>query len=146
MKKIVFFLTAMMSVVLLSVPAAYSDDKTKNSQKETTKMEKVAKQYNCLCTKCNHNWVSTGKPTKCPNCGSKQIVYNERESTSKNTVIEENFIAVVETPLCAQKINTSTTTVAFYSCIEKDLICILHGTPCCAPYECKGTFPNTYCK
>jgi len=34
-------------------------------------------EYNCLCTKCGHNWVSTGKPTKCPNCGSKQITYNK---------------------------------------------------------------------
>lgn len=32
------------------------------------------------------------------------------------------------------------------SCIEKGLTCILNGTPCCAPYECKGKFPNTYCQ
>lgn len=32
------------------------------------------------------------------------------------------------------------------SCIEKDLQCTLNGTPCCVPYECKGKFPNTYCK
>lgn len=32
------------------------------------------------------------------------------------------------------------------SCIEKDLQCTLNGTPCCAPYECKGKFPNTYCQ
>lgn len=32
------------------------------------------------------------------------------------------------------------------NCIEKDLICILNGTPCCAPYKCKGKFPNTYCQ
>jgi hypothetical protein len=32
------------------------------------------------------------------------------------------------------------------NCIEKDLTCILNGTPCCAPYSCKGKFPNTYCQ
>lgn len=32
------------------------------------------------------------------------------------------------------------------SCIEKGLTCILNGTPCCSPYECKGKFPNTYCQ
>jgi hypothetical protein len=32
------------------------------------------------------------------------------------------------------------------SCIEQGLTCILHGTPCCSPYECKGKFPNTSCQ
>jgi hypothetical protein len=32
------------------------------------------------------------------------------------------------------------------SCIEEGLTCILHGTPCCSPYECKGKFPNTTCQ
>lgn len=32
------------------------------------------------------------------------------------------------------------------NCIEKGLTCVLNGTPCCAPYECKGKFPNTYCQ
>jgi hypothetical protein len=30
-------------------------------------------------------------------------------------------------------------------CIEKNRACVLNGTPCCAPYSCKGKFPNTYC-
>ena len=30
-------------------------------------------------------------------------------------------------------------------CIEKDHACVLNGTPCCAPYSCKGKFPNAYC-
>ena len=32
------------------------------------------------------------------------------------------------------------------SCIESGLTCVLNGTPCCAPYECKGKFPNTTCQ
>jgi hypothetical protein len=32
------------------------------------------------------------------------------------------------------------------SCIEGGLTCILNGTPCCPPYECKGKFPNTTCR
>lgn len=32
------------------------------------------------------------------------------------------------------------------NCIEQGLTCVLNGTPCCAPYECKGKFPNTTCK
>ncbi len=32
------------------------------------------------------------------------------------------------------------------SCIEGGLTCVLNGTPCCAPYTCKGKFPNTTCQ
>ncbi|MEN6616408.1 MAG: hypothetical protein ABFD12_07610 [Syntrophorhabdus sp.] len=32
------------------------------------------------------------------------------------------------------------------SCIEGGLTCVLNGTPCCAPYQCKGKFPNTTCQ
>ena len=32
------------------------------------------------------------------------------------------------------------------NCIEQGLTCVLNGTTCCAPYECKGKFPNTTCK
>ncbi|MDD2335780.1 MAG: hypothetical protein PHD01_04295 [Geobacteraceae bacterium] len=32
------------------------------------------------------------------------------------------------------------------SCIDQGLTCVLHGTACCAPYECKGKFPNTTCQ
>jgi hypothetical protein len=32
------------------------------------------------------------------------------------------------------------------SCIDQGLTCILNGTPCCAPYECTGKFPNTTCQ
>ena len=32
------------------------------------------------------------------------------------------------------------------SCIDKGQACVLHGTPCCPPYECKGRFPNTTCQ
>lgn len=32
------------------------------------------------------------------------------------------------------------------NCIEQGLTCVLNGTPCCAPYECKGKFPNTTCQ
>lgn len=35
------------------------------------------KQYDCLCTSCNTSWTSSGKPTKCPSCGSKGITYTE---------------------------------------------------------------------
>jgi hypothetical protein len=39
-----------------------------------------------------------------------------------------------------------TGTVPVPGCIEKDRACVLNGTPCCAPYSCKGKFPNTYCR
>lgn len=32
------------------------------------------------------------------------------------------------------------------NCIEQGLTCVLNGTPCCSPYECKGKFPNTTCQ
>lgn len=31
-------------------------------------------------------------------------------------------------------------------CIEQGQTCTLNGTPCCSPYHCKGTFPNTTCQ
>ena len=91
-----------------------------------------AAEYNGLCTKCNHNWVSTSKPTKCPNCGNTGITYSK--STSENTVNKEKLVA------------GDTNIVLAANCIEQGLICVLNGTPCCAPYECKGNFPNTTCK
>jgi hypothetical protein len=36
--------------------------------------------------------------------------------------------------------------MAWISCIKKDLICIIGGSPCCAGLKCKGKFPNTYCQ
>ncbi|MCC2111932.1 MAG: hypothetical protein KDJ16_07855 [Hyphomicrobiales bacterium] len=32
------------------------------------------------------------------------------------------------------------------SCIDHGQTCTLNGTPCCDPYDCKGSFPNTTCK
>ncbi len=32
------------------------------------------------------------------------------------------------------------------SCIEHGQTCTLHGTACCEPYDCKGSFPNTTCQ
>lgn len=32
------------------------------------------------------------------------------------------------------------------TCIAQNQTCVLHGTPCCGPYQCKGTFPNTICQ
>ena len=31
-------------------------------------------------------------------------------------------------------------------CIAEGLTCVLNGTPCCSPYDCKGKFPNTTCQ
>jgi hypothetical protein len=31
-------------------------------------------------------------------------------------------------------------------CIAKNQACVLNGTPCCSPNECKGNFPNTTCQ
>lgn len=31
-------------------------------------------------------------------------------------------------------------------CIDEGQTCVVHGTPCCGSYECKGTFPNTTCQ
>lgn len=35
---------------------------------------------------------------------------------------------------------------ALPQCVEQNQACTLHGTSCCDPYECKGTFPNTTCQ
>jgi hypothetical protein len=32
------------------------------------------------------------------------------------------------------------------NCIDQGLTCVLNGTPCCAPYSCKGKFPITTCQ
>jgi hypothetical protein len=90
-----------------------------------------AKTYTCLCTKCNYSWVSTSPPTKCPNCGNVGITYSENSSENMN---KEEFVAL------------NTDIVLSFDCIEQGLQCTLNGTPCCAPYNCKGKFPNTYCQ
>jgi len=62
----------------------------------------------------------------------KQITYTE--STNENIAKMEEFAAHSNNILLAG------------GCIEKGLTCVLTGTPCCSPYECKGKFPNTYCQ
>jgi hypothetical protein len=32
------------------------------------------------------------------------------------------------------------------NCIAHGQTCTLYGTPCCAPYSCRGRFPNTTCQ
>jgi|HubBroStandDraft_6_1064221.scaffolds.fasta_scaffold433922_1 hypothetical protein len=32
------------------------------------------------------------------------------------------------------------------SCIGHGQVCVLNGTPCCGPYQCRGPFPNTSCQ
>ncbi|MFA5073842.1 MAG: hypothetical protein WC539_08110 [Nitrospirota bacterium] len=35
------------------------------------------KEYQCYCTKCGSSWTSSGKPSKCPDCGSKAVTYTD---------------------------------------------------------------------
>lgn len=32
------------------------------------------------------------------------------------------------------------------NCIAEGQTCVLHGTPCCGTFKCKGKFPNTTCQ
>lgn len=64
----------------------------------------------------------------------------EKEKTSMN--FGEFAIGSVSTGLDLVAFNS----VPAASCIEQGLTCILNGTPCCSPYECKGKFPNTTCQ
>lgn len=49
-------------------------------------------------------------------------------------------------PIANDLVTSNINIVLAANCIEKGLQCTLNGTPCCSPYECKGKFPNTYCK
>jgi predicted RNA-binding Zn-ribbon protein involved in translation (DUF1610 family) len=99
-----------------------------------------AAEYNGLCTKCNYNWVSTSVPTKCPNCGNTGITYSK--TTSENTTdCTKGYLSAANDFVAGDK-----NIVLAANCIEGGLTCVLTGTPCCAPYECKGKFPNTTCK
>ena len=64
----------------------------------------------------------------------------EKEKKSENT----GNVMLAYVP--ARNVVLPFTTELANSCIEKGLTCILNGTPCCSPYECKGKFPNTYCQ
>lgn len=69
----------------------------------------------------------------------KRCAEKEKKSENSGTVM----LAYVPT---ASTFALPFTTELANSCIEKGLTCILTGTPCCSPYECKGKFPNTYCQ
>ena len=165
MKKIGLVLGVLVVLVLLS-GIAFADPLISNAN---------FNKYN--------NWVSTGVLTKCSNCGSQQVVYNERSNNdckeghshaandfttgekgktySQNCVCaecnkkcgtgHETWCSSYQKPKAKPDIASgilalNINTVLGASCIEKDLQCTLNGTPCCAPYSCKGKFPNTYCK
>lgn len=99
-----------------------------------------AAEYRGLCTKCNHNWVSTSKPTKCPKCGNIAITYNKITSENTTDCTKGDLSAAVDSGAGNNNILLAA------NCIEKGLQCTLNGTACCSPYSCKGKFPNTYCK
>ncbi len=48
--------------------------------------------------------------------------------------------------IAANNSYTGKSVVQGANCIEQGLTCVLNGTPCCAPYTCKGKFPNTTCQ
>ncbi len=127
----------------------------------------VAKTYNGLCPKCNYNWTSTIKPTKCPNCGYEGIVINEKSENigTEEILVSQNCVCAgcnkpcgsgheswciykpkAKPPIGNDLVARRTDIVLGANCIEKGLQCTLNGTPCCAPYQCKGKFPNTYCQ
>jgi hypothetical protein len=78
-------------------------------------------QQNCVCAYCN-------KP-----CGSGHESWCIYKPKAKPPIANDLVTLNINTGLSA-------------NCIEKDLQCTLNGTPCCAPYSCKGKFPNTYCQ
>lgn len=99
-----------------------------------------AASYNGLCTKCGHEWTSTSAPTKCPKCGNIGITYNK--TSSINTTDGSKVQSCAANDFVAGDNNI----VLAANCIEKGDACILNGTPCCPGSDCKGKFPNTYCK
>jgi hypothetical protein len=81
---------------------------------------------NCVCAECNKK-CGTGHETWC----------SSYQKPNAQPLIENDPVAF------HSEMNFD---VLSYGCIEKDLQCTLNGTPCCAPYNCKGKFPNTYCQ
>ena len=80
-------------------------------------------EINCVCAECGYK-CGSGHATTCSSYQkpkAKTPITDDLEAENANIVLAAN-------------------------CIEKDLQCTLNGTPCCAPYECKGKFPNTYCQ
>jgi hypothetical protein len=66
----------------------------------------------------------------------------DKDKRSENTGDSTEGYLPVAGDLVAWDINI----VLGDNCIEQGLQCTLNGTPCCAPYNCKGKFPNTYCQ
>jgi hypothetical protein len=83
----------------------------------------VVAEINCVCAECGKK-CGTGHETWCSSYQKPKAdtpIINDLAAGDTNIVVGDN-------------------------CIEKGLQCTLNGTPCCAPYECKGKFPNTYCQ
>ena len=89
--------------------------------------------------------VDSAEAAKCvDHClhGVSGCIKKCREKEKKSENYGDSMIA--NAPVTGELVAFNT--VVANSCIEKGLICILNGTPCCSPYKCKGKFPNTYCK
>lgn len=93
------------------------------SDQPSEKMFASDDDCNCTCAECGWK-CGTGHATSCSS-------YQKPKAKSDIT----NDILALNTP---PQVGAN--------CIEKDLQCTLHGTPCCAPYTCQGKFPNTYCQ
>lgn len=69
----------------------------------------------------------------------------QKRCNAKSSKVENNKIAIT-TDLAVPASFVAFNTAPADSCIEQGQTCVLHGTACCAPYECKGKFPNTTCQ
>ena len=74
-------------------------------------------------------------------------------ANAEDQLTTQNFNPMLETRVAAgnnlgslHKILVGIPDTVHATCIAQNQTCVLHGTPCCGPYKCKGTFPTTICQ
>ena len=67
-------------------------------------------------------------------------------TTQNSSPMPETRVAAGNNLGSLHKILVGMPDTAHATCIEQNQTCVLHGTPCCGPYKCKGTFPTTICQ
>lgn len=112
-----------------------------------------ADEYNCLCTKCNHDWVSATKPSKCPNCGYKGITCykksKEKEQEPKQApqgdlLSEDNHEGLLESAR-SQNHGSAEPISCNRPNAVKPVMMVANDSPCPGGVYCKHDSCGEYC-
>ena len=139
MKKRMLLLTLLSLVVLLVSPiGSYGETKTQTCEKICAQGCKDSNDYSGCVRECMYRCTASSRNNTVPETSSKISAVKPaavaEDGKKAHSCAANNFVT------------KDTNIVLAANCIEQGLQCTLNGTPCCSPYSCKGTFPNTYCQ